>query len=89
MAKGLKDTRTADEKYVAPRELFREKPSQERLIVQTGEERVPLKKHVTITQHTEKKKFYSANVTYRMTEGDLAPQKERTILFKRGEEELL
>ena len=45
---------TTDEKYVAPRELFCEKPSQERIMVQLGEEREPLKKRVTITQDTIK-----------------------------------
>ena len=94
LLKSAKDTRTTDEKYVAPRELFRERPSQERIMVQIGEEREPLKKRVTITQDTIKetekeKKFHLAYEPYRMTERDLVSQQEKMMLLKRREEELL
>ena len=96
LLKSSKDTRATDEKYmyVAPRVLFREKPSQERIIVHIGEEREPLKKRVTIPQdtikETEKEKtFHLAYEPFRMTERDLVSQQEKMMLLKRREEELL
>ena len=89
-----KDTRTAYERHIAPRQLFTEESSEERHSLPKVSERESDKKSVAssqgATQNTEREErnYYPAQEQYRISERDTAEQDEKLMLLRKREEDL-